>query len=42
MVYRLVLSAAKKWRRLNGTESLPKVIEGVQFENGIQVVKHAA
>ena len=42
MVYRLVLSAEKKWRRLNGTESLPKVIEGVQFENGIQVVKHAA
>ena len=29
MVYRLLLSAQGKWRRLNGTESLPKVIEGV-------------
>ena len=42
MVYRLLLSAQGKWRRLNGTESLPKVIEGVQFEGGIQVVKRAA
>ena len=42
MVYRLLLSAQGKWRRLNGTESLPKVIEGVQFEDGIQVVKRAA
>ena len=42
MVYRLVLSAEKKWRRLNGTESLPKVIEGVKFQDGIQVIKHAA
>lgn len=42
MVYRLVLSAQGKWRRLNGTESLPKVIDGVEFKDGIQVVKHAA
>jgi len=42
MVYRLLLSAQGKWRRLNGTESLPKVIEGVKFEDGIQVVKRAA
>ena len=42
MVYRLMLSAQGKWRRLNATESLPKVIEGVKFEDGIQVVKRAA
>ena len=42
MVYRLVLSAQGRWRRLNGTESLPKVIEGVEFKDGIQVVKRAA
>ena len=42
MVYRLLLSAQGKWRRLNGTESLPKVIEGVKFEDGIQVIKRAA
>ena len=42
MVYQLVLSPQGKWRRLNGTESLPKVIEGVRFEDGIQGVKRAA
>lgn len=42
MVYRLVISAQGKWRRLNGTESLSKVIEGVRFEDGIQVVKRPA
>ena len=33
---------AGEWHRLNGTESLPKVIEGVRFEDGIQVIKRAA
>ena len=42
MVYRLFLPGRGNWRRLNGTESLPKVIEGVQFKDGIQVVKRAA
>ena len=42
MVYRLVLSARGKWRRLYGTEGLPKVVEGVRFEDGIQVIKLAA
>ncbi|MCY4189503.1 MAG: hypothetical protein OXD30_13570 [Bryobacterales bacterium] len=38
----LLLSAQGKWRRLNATQSLPKVIARVQFEDGIQVVKRAA
>ena len=42
MVYRLLLQGQGNWRRLNGTEDLPKVIEGVRFEEGIQVFKRAA
>jgi len=35
MVFKLALSAEKKWRRLNGHEQLGRLIEGVQFEDGI-------
>ena len=42
MMYRLVQSAQNKWRRLNETESLPKLSEGVKFRDGIQVIKGAA
>ena len=34
MVYKLALAAQKRWRRLNGTALLAKVIEGVQFVDG--------
>jgi len=40
MVFELVQSAAKKWRRLNGHALLPDVIQGTQFQDGIKV--HAA
>ena len=36
MVFKLVMAASKTWRRLNGYEKLPRVIEGVQFTDGIQ------
>ena len=35
MVFSLVRAAAKKWRRLNGANQLPRAIEGVKFTNGV-------
>ena len=37
MVFKLLCAASKTWRRLKGTNQLPKVIAGVSFENGIEV-----
>jgi len=37
MVFKLVMAAAKNWRRLKGRNQLPKVIEGVKFTDGIEV-----
>jgi len=38
MVFKLVTAAAKTWRRLKGENQLPKVVRGVRFQNGIEVV----
>jgi putative transposase len=35
MVFTLVRAASGKWRRLNGTNQLPRVIEGVTFTDGV-------
>jgi transposase-like protein len=35
MVYKLMQSATKRWRLLNGSNFLPEVIAGVQFIDGI-------
>lgn len=40
MVFKLVQTAAKTWRRLKGANKLPLVIEGVTFTDG--VAKRAA
>jgi putative transposase len=37
MVFKLVMAAAKTWRRLKGENQLPKVVRGVTFSNGIEV-----
>jgi putative transposase len=37
MVFKLVMAAAKTWRRLKGENQLPKVIAGVTFRDGIEV-----
>ena len=37
MVFKLVMAAAKTWRRLKGENQLPKVIEGATFRNGVEV-----
>ena len=36
MVFKLMQSAAKRWRLLNGSQLLPEVIAGVQFIDGIK------
>jgi putative transposase len=38
MVFKLVMAAARTWRRLKGENQLPKVIEGVTFKDGIEVI----
>ena len=37
MVFKLVMAAARTWRRLKGENQLPKVIEGVTFRDGGEV-----
>jgi putative transposase len=41
MVFKLVMAAAKTWRRLQGQNQLPKVIQGVKFRDGIEVAPEA-
>jgi len=36
MVYKLLMSASKKWRALNGKQRLPDVIAGVVFVDGVK------
>mgnify|MGYP005862387815 CR=1 FL=1 len=35
MVFTLVRAVSKTWRKLNGTNRLPSVIEGVKFTDGV-------
>jgi len=39
MIYKLAQAAEKSWNRLRGHNQLPKVIRGVKFNDGIEVVK---
>lgn len=46
MVFKLVSAASKTWCRLKGTNQLPKIVAGVRFADGIEVItaqqSHAA
>lgn len=42
MAFKLCLSAQKRWRRLNKSEMLAEVIEGVQFVDGVRMEQDAA
>ena len=42
MIFKLAQAAEKSWRRLNGRNQLPKLILGVQFADGVEVVKTQA
>ncbi|AEO47322.1 transposase mutator type [Rhodospirillum rubrum F11] len=39
MVFKLVMAAAKTWRRLKGENQLPKVISGIKFVDGVESVE---
>ena len=39
MVFKLVMAAARSWRRLMGENQLPKVIAGVKFPDGIEIIQ---
>jgi putative transposase len=42
MVFKLVEAAQKRWRRLDGNNQLPKLILGVKFADGLEVVAKPA
>jgi len=42
MVFKLKLSAKQKWRRLDGSNYLAEVIQGVTFKDGIKQIQNAA
>ena len=39
MIFKLAQAAEKSWRRLNGHNQLPKLIQGVKFIDGIEAVR---
>ena len=39
MVFKLVMAAAKSWRRLKGQNQLPKLLAGARFQDGIEVIE---
>jgi transposase-like protein len=41
-IYKLAEAAEKNWRRLDGHNQLPKIILGVKFTDGIEVVRSQA
>jgi transposase-like protein len=42
MIFKLAEAAQKSWRSLNGRNQLPKLIFGVKFADGIEVVRSQA
>lgn len=42
MAFRLMMSAQKKWRKLDGRNRLPDVISGVEFRDGVRHLQAAA
>ena len=42
MIFKLAEADEKSWRRLDGYNQLPKVILGVKFTDGIEVVRFAS
>jgi putative transposase len=42
MVFKLVIAAAKTWRRLKGEDQLPKFVRGVKFQNSIEIIEMPA
>src|SRR5438270_1342706 len=42
MVFKLVEGAQKNWRRIDGHNQLPKLMQGVRFTDGIEVIGNSA
>ncbi len=42
MIFKLAEAAKKSWRRLDGHNQLPKVILGVRFADGVEVIRSQA
>jgi len=42
MIFKLAEAAEKSWRRLNGHNQLPKIVLGIKFTDGIEVVRSQA
>jgi putative transposase len=42
MIFKLAEAAERSWRRLNGHNQLPKIILGIKFSDGIEVVRSRA
>ena len=42
MIFKLGEAAEQSWRRLNGHNQLPKIILGVKFAHGVEVVRTQA
>jgi hypothetical protein len=42
MIFKLAEGAEKSWRRLNGHNQLPKIILGIKFTDGIEIVRSQA
>ena len=42
MAFKLMMSAQKKWRKLDGQNRLPKIIQGIEFRDGIRQLQAAA
>jgi len=39
MIFKLAEAAEKSWRRLDGHNQLPKIILGIKFTDGMEVVR---
>jgi hypothetical protein len=42
LIFKLAEAAEKSWRRLDGHNQLPKVILGIKFTDGIEVIRSQA
>ena len=42
MAFKLMMSAQSKWRKLDGRNRLPEIIEGVEFRDGLRQLQTAA
>ncbi len=42
MAFKLMMSAQQKWRKLDGQNRLPEIIQGIEFRDGIRQLQTAA